>query len=228
MTATGVGARCPADREPIMTAFDAYLGQMAAHGRVDLWFEMRMAVRNTRNFGGLPALAEVLGVTRAAIQNAGGIGVFRVDTTGRYFGPAASGGDLVAIVPVFEIGPDGEAALVDLVAFRTNDPSRTWIRTGLARALGLWYADAIRAATPIWRLPSDPPPPVLKLYATPLSWLHAACNGACILNTVWVDYVLSGVEAVVAENALHARHLHEALPKRGLPKILLREERAAA
>ncbi|MCH7656530.1 MAG: hypothetical protein IIC95_11215 [Chloroflexi bacterium] len=162
------------------------------------------------------------------MRQTGGVGVLRIATEGRFFEPAATGGDLAVIVPDYRIDEDGGAELVDLIGFRINTPSKTWVRTGHTRALGSWHADAIRDAMPIWRLPNDPPPPVLKIYRTPLSWLRAACDGACILNTDWVDYVLSGVEAVVAENALHARHLHEALPKRGLPKILLREERTAA
>ena len=122
---------------------DAYLGNLDAGGSADLLFEMQMAVRGTRAYGGLPALARVLGITHEAIKNAGGVGVLRITTEGRYFEPVAAGGDLAVVVPVYEIKDDGGAELTDLVAFRIDAPSRTWIRTGYARALGLWLLDSL-------------------------------------------------------------------------------------
>lgn len=217
-------------------ALDAYLGNLAAGGSADLLFEMRLTVRGTRHYGGLPALAGALGITHEAIKSAGGLGILKITTDlkitteGRYFEPAANGdGHLAVIVPVYEINSDGGAVLVDLVASRIDAPSRTWIRTGYARALGSWNADAIRDATPIWRLPSDPPLPVLMLYRTPLSWLRAACDGTCIINSTWAEYVLGGIGRVQPEDDGHARDLHRELTGRPtrLPQIVVPQERAA-
>ena len=211
------------------TSFRAYVGGLAAGAGTDLWYEMQVAVRSTRGYGGLPALAGALGITRKAIDNAGGIGLLRVTASGRFFEPAADG-DLAVIVPDYRINEDSTGAeLFDLVAFRIDNPSRTWIRTGYARALGLSNADAVRDATPIWRLPNDPPPPVLKLYRTPLSWLRAACDGSCILSPTWTEYVLGAIGRVLPEDDRHAHELHRELHGRParLPQIVLPQERAA-
>lgn len=210
--------------------FNTYVGSLAAGGSADLWFEMQMAVRSTHHYGGLSALAGALDVTREAIRYAGGLGLLRIATTGRYFEPAAPGGDLAVIVPDYRIDEDGDGAeLVDLVAFRVGNQSRTWVRTGYARALGAWNADAILDATPNWRLPNDPPPPVLRLYRTPLSWLRALCDGACILNPAWAEYLLGGIGRVQPEGDRHAHDFHRVLRKHpvSLPRIVVPREPAA-
>lgn len=183
--------------------------------------EVLEAIRQAARRGPPDILGDALDVDAGVVRSTG-IGLVRAGFHGDFWEPEEAGQTAVT-VPVLD-----DAVVVDIVVFRLDAPHRWWVRSGYGKALGLDAADEVRAATPIWRLPSDPPPPALKLFETPLSWLRATCDGACILNTVWVDYVLSGVEAVVAENPCHARQLYTALPRRGLPKILLREERAAA
>lgn len=70
-------------------------------------------------------------------------------------------------LPVFE---DGE--LVDLVAFRSGQPSQWLLRTGAGWALGL--EGGLQRHT--W---GDDPVP---LAASPLEWLQAECRGVCILD----------------------------------------------
>lgn len=189
-----------------------------------LWEEMQAAVRLSRDYGGHRVLAELLGITREAIQRAGGLGLLRITTEGRYFEPAKHGGDLVAVVPAFELDiANSEPELVDLIAFRTSDPTQTWIRTGWARALGGWNGDLVRDATPIWRLPDDPPLPALKIYRTPLSWLRAACDGVCVLNPAWTEHVLAEIGRIQPEDVDHAHEVFRELRERpgSLPKIVV-------
>ena len=179
------------------------------------------AIRTAARRGPPDILGEALGVDAAVVRGTG-IGLVSAGFHEDFWEPEEAGQTAVT-VPVLE-----DAVVVDIVVFRLDAPNRWWVRSGYGKALGLDAADQVRAATPIWKLPNDPAPPPLPTYSTPLSWLRNGAAGAMILHEKWADYVLGGIDAVVAEDRDHAHDLHAALPKRSLPKILLREERAAA
>ena len=183
--------------------------------------EVLAAIRQAARRGAPGVLGEALGVDAGVVRNTG-IGLVSAGFYGDFWEPEEAGRRAVT-VPILEDG-----VVVDIVVFRLDAPHRWWVRSGYGKALGLDAADQVRAATPIWRLPNDPPPPPLPLYSTPLSWLQNGAAGVVILHPRWSDYVLGEIDSVIAEDSGHARDLHVALPKRGLPKILLREERAAA
>jgi len=63
--------------------------------------------------------------------------------------------------------------IIDLVAWRSLQPFRWWLRSGLGWALGQdnW---TYRSA---WDV-GDP----FAVHATPLDWLRAGCNGICIVD----------------------------------------------
>ena len=183
--------------------------------------EALAAIRTAARRGGPDVLGEALGVTAEVVLNTG-IGLVSAGTYGDFWEPEEAG-LLFTTVPVIDAG-----AVIDIVVFRIDQPHHWWVRSGCGKALGLDAADEVRGDTPIWKLPNDPPPPALPIFSTPLSWLQHGAAGVVVLHERWCDYTLEGVEAVVAEDSHHARHLHDTLPKRSIPKILMREERAAA
>ncbi len=128
---------------------------------------------NTHQSGQL----ENLGVSRQAILRGGGLGWARVCATGRLYEPSATGG-IAFIQPVwdgpapsiYQLGDD--TALIDLIAWRLDDPGR-WLCREVTptAALGQEYLDAAHF---------DNKPVVLFL--TPLDWLKADCRGAVLLE----------------------------------------------
>lgn len=118
-------------------------------------------------------------------------------------------GSLHVISPVYA---DGE--LIDLIAWRSEQPMNWAWRTGLGWALG-----ADETSRDYW--PGDPP---LQLHATPLDWLRAGGTGMCVLD--WeADELeeLRGISAIEADEMVAVR-LHRALSKpRRLPTIIKRK-----
>ena len=179
------------------------------------------AIRLAARRGPPTTLAEAIDVSVVSILSAA-VGLVRADTFGDFWEPSEDG-QLFLTVPAI-----GWSEVVDLVVFRLDTPERWWVRTGYAKALGLDDAAIVRAATPIWRLPGDPLPPSLPVFATPLSWLRNDAAGVVILHEKWAEYVLGGIDAIIAEDSNHARHLHAALLRCSGPKVRLRREHAAA
>lgn len=212
----------------VMMVFDAYLGQLAAHGHLDLHTELREAMRRVSDFGGFSVLTEALGITRAAVGQSGGLGVMKISTSGRHFTPVAThgaGGAVAVILPVWE--PDLGGDLVDLLAFRLDRPALFFLRTGYAKCLGRSSADDVRSNTTLWDLPGEVHPS-LALFPNPLIWLRADCQGTVVLNPAWLSYALEGVRAVSAHNERHMAALYKLLAWPGAPKIFLRQQREAA
>ena len=117
------------------------------------------------------------GVSAAARICAGGLTAPNVVTAGRLFVPSETGDPVFAIPiydgrpPSFE-NPDPTAPLVDLCAFRLDEPERWWLRIDEPHlVLGKdKFFNAILSGSKI------------ILHATPLQWLQAECEGACPLD----------------------------------------------
>jgi|TARA_R110002049_G_scaffold3488_1_gene26092 hypothetical protein len=152
-----------------------------------------------------------LGVTSTTIATLGHVqapfGVMAVENIGG--GIFQPGGEIPAIVqPVYDDG-----CLIDLVAWRTNDPTAWLLRTGAAWALGV---DAIRINS--W---TDT---AIAIDATPLDWLRGGASGLCILNWVAPEIrTLLRVKSITAEPAI-TRQLRGVLSKPlYFPEITARE-----
>ncbi len=121
-------------------------------------------------------LQEQQGVTREAIHRAGGMAVARIGTTGRLWMPEPTGTPTF-ILPVWA-GPAPSIysiiespVLIDMIAWRPDDPSRWWYRTGEGDTLGIDNLDLAHAEG--WPI---------SLHRTPLDWLRAGCRGAVLLD----------------------------------------------
>ncbi len=108
------------------------------------------------------------GVTSAAWITAGHIATPRITITGRFFTPDPFGKCRSTFVlpvydgePVSEINPDPGIPLVDLLAFRLEEPERWWLRIG-APDLVLGKDQFVTAMVTS---------SMVRLHATPLQWL---------------------------------------------------------
>ena len=117
------------------------------------------------------------GVTTAGWLRAGHLVTPRISTAGRTWTPDPFGMPAYVLPvydgePVSEINPDPSIPLVDLCAFRLEEPDRWYLRRGeWGLVLGL---DQLFTAMVTG---SD-----ITLHATPLAWLQAECEGACPLD----------------------------------------------
>lgn len=123
-------------------------------------------------------------------------------------------GELRLILPVYE---DGE--LLDLCAFRSDDPLDWLLRTGCGWALGLEWG----LCRHTW---GDPVP----LAVSPLDWLRGGAEGLCILD--WdapeLRYLTELPHIICSTDAL-ADQLKAALAKPvRFPEISVKETRLAA
>jgi hypothetical protein len=158
---------------------------------------------------------ERLGVSRDTICTAtryGCLGVRPVTDAGAGLYLPDEDGEPHVIVPVWEDG-----ALVDLCAFRTDNPTAWMLRSGHSWALGLE-----RGLEPhTW---GDP----VTLADTPLDWLRV--GGLCVLDWQAPEIrFLVGVPSLVCQTPEQASLLRTALtaPVR-LPHISVLETRLAA
>ncbi len=117
------------------------------------------------------------GVTSAAWITAGHLATPRITITGRFFTPDPFGGPTFVLPvydgePVSEINPNPGIPLVDLLAFRLEEPERWWLRIGAPHSvLGMdQFVTAMETGG------------IVGLHATPLEWLRAGCVGACPLD----------------------------------------------
>ncbi len=117
------------------------------------------------------------GISSAAWVRAGHLATPRITITGRFFMPDPFGTPAFVVPvydgePVSEINPDPSVPLVDLCAFRIEEPERWWFRIGVPHlVLG---KDQFVAAMQMLRIGNICP--------TPLAWLQAGCNGFCPLD----------------------------------------------
>ena len=123
-------------------------------------------------------------------------------------------GPLHLLLPVW----DGED-LVDLVVFRSGDPSDWRLRTGLGLALGLergWerhhWVDEV------------------ELTLTPLDWLRNGADGLCLVDWDAPDIsMLVSLPRIICPTRESAAQLRQALTRpQPLPPITVKETRLAA
>lgn len=121
------------------------------------------------------------------------------------------------ILPVVENG-----ALVDLLAFRSSDPGRWFLRCGLGTALGLEGGLEPFA----WLLPHEAVP----VHKTPLDWLKAGRVGLCVVDWSTPDLgQLCSIPHLACSDDLLAAWLTAALTRpTHLPKISTQEALAHA
>ncbi len=121
-------------------------------------------------------LLQQRGVTREAIHRAGGLAVARICTVGRLWMPEPTGTPAF-ILPVWNGAAPSiycgveTPVLIDMLAWRPNDPPCWWYRTGDGDALGIDNLDL--AHTEGWPI---------CFATTPLEWLRGNCRGACLLG----------------------------------------------
>ena len=101
------------------------------------------------------------------ISRAGLVGVANIEANGDGTYQRVDHGTAAVILPARE-----NDRIIDLVAFRTGEPGRFWLRAGLAAVLGYDFATMC--------VDLERPLPV---YPTPLSWLRAGGEGLCVLNS---------------------------------------------
>lgn len=134
---------------------------------IDLELELASAAKRTSllTVRRLVSLGVSLTTVAELRRDRWGYGVAPVaDAGGGLFSPGE--GPQHLLLPVHD---DGE--LVDLVAFRANDPANWLVRTGHGWALGLDLGlEAHCRGNPV------------PLWATPLDWLRADCSGLCVLD----------------------------------------------
>lgn len=118
------------------------------------------------------------------------------------------------VMPVMDMGE-----MVDLIAWRTTNPTRWFWRTGLGWALGT-----------DWLLPRWDNGPV-RLFATPLEWLANAGEGMCILDWAAPEIrEMAMLDAIEADEMVGRRLLSILSKPVRLPRMVYRKEvkRAAA
>ena len=121
-------------------------------------------------------LAEA-GITFEAMLRAGDLGVERITTSGRLYTPSPDGFPAI-IMAIWSPAPPSiycavkNPRIVDLIAFRINDPGLWWYHNGDP---GLILGEDYYLAAAIEEVP-------IKVFDSPLSWLRGNCNGACILD----------------------------------------------
>jgi len=157
-----------------------------------------------------------LGVSGPGYVKAGLVGLEHVELFNDLFQPMP-GGVAAYIAPVLDRGE-----LVDLVTWPLDRPVRWALRLGVAFALG---ADAIAEAR---LFPRSAGP--LPLFRTPLSWLLAGCEGACILRPEDAWRELADIAEVVAQDIGHGRAIEKMLspPRRPRPKVLVKQAEGIA
>ena len=121
-------------------------------------------------------LADV-GISSAAWITAGHLCTPRITITGRFFMPDPFGQPAFVLPvwdgePVGELNPDPSIPLVDLCAFRIEEPERWWRRIGAPHlVLGKdQFVGAMQNAR------------IGAICPSPLAWLQAGCEGFCPLD----------------------------------------------
>lgn len=162
-------------------------------------------------------MLQQLGVPDDILLHLPGIGVTPVEVDGSLWQPGGHGPEAV-IIPAFEGPPPCFVAPVeepeqphDLIAFFPDRPSRWWWRVGSASVLG---ADRI-ASSHTWGT-------AVRLYLTPLAWLHGRCDGACLLADDAVDRLIGVTEIITGDPRL-AEHIDALLrrPPAAMPAIFI-------
>ncbi len=117
------------------------------------------------------------GVPAASWITAGHIATPRISTTGRLFVPDPLGHPAL-VLPVYDgppVGPDNpdpSVPLLDLLAFRLEEPERWSLRIGrqgLVLGKQIFIDSMVTGSN-------------ARVCATPLAWLQGGCEGICLLD----------------------------------------------
>ena len=172
----------------------------------DIEREFAAAVANVRQ-PHLDRLREI-GASPASIAHIGSahppFGI--LNGTGERNGSFVPGDGLPhVVVPVVENG-----GLIDYVAWRSGNPARWWLRSGLG-----WLLNADGALSRLW--PGD----ALILHSTPLGWLSAFGVGGVVVDWQSPDISwLRGVERIECSDDMLAATIRRTLDRpRRLPQI---------
>lgn len=165
------------------------------------------------------------GVSFGAMLAGGAVGGARGRTEGRSWFPNPNGA-VLAVLPVYDsaipsiYSPDCDPLLVDLLAWRLDDPGHWYHRTGDCPALLNISEARVRPFL------SEP----LHVWSTPLAWLHAGTRGVVVLDPARARKWLISVPEVVAENVALAERLDAIIrqPDPHLPRVTVPREAIAA
>ena len=120
------------------------------------------------------------------------------------------------IVPVYERGE-----MLDIIAFRTAEPTRIWRYVGVVDMLGYDVLNTI-----VW--PGDR----VRVVTTPLDWIAATGDAVCILDWTLPDRELSPMRdyaAVDCDSPMLAARLRKRLSQpRRMPQIIAMGAASAA
>ncbi len=161
---------------------------MLPHDLIREWLALPDIGRGDRQ------LLDRRGVTREAIHRAGGLAVTRISTAGRLWMPESTGAPAF-VSPVWagaapSIYSSVETpVLIDMIAWRPDDPTRWWYRTGEGAVLGTDNLDLAHAEG--WPI---------CLARSPLEWLQADCRGAVLLDHCEARWAGAGLHETDAES----------------------------
>jgi len=165
------------------------------------------------------------GITGRAMIAVGLVGVARIEVGRAGLYQPADHGLPVLILPCWDrapVRPDGsvawDAVPVDLVAVRTDDPGRWWLRRGAVTLLGEWLLDHAL-------LGDDP----IRVYRDPLAWLRAGGDGVVVLDDAGFDILANLPAGLVAEDVEHGQEIRARLSRPlPVPRIFVAADRRAA
>jgi len=150
-----------------------------------------------------------LGVSGAALVAIGLIGVAAIETDRHGLYQPADHGRPALIVAAWDrppIRPDGsvawDAVPVDLVAVRTDDPGRWWLRRGSVCLLGDHMID-------YYVLGADP----VRVHRDPIAWLRAGGDGVVVLEDDGYDILANLPAGLVAEDVEHGERIKARLAR---------------
>lgn len=173
---------------------------------VDLAAEMLAAVERVQ--GGI---ADRMRALRIPIdEDRPLVGLARIVTTpDGTFEPHPEGAPHIIVAEGIHEPSLGWREIIDLVAFRSDAPDRWWLRRDMVDVLG---SDGIDKAS-FARRP-------LILHPTPLAWLQAGAQGACVVHwSLDPRSVFAGITDVVCATAALRRRLEQRLAEVSRPHL---------
>lgn len=161
---------------------------------------------------------QALGVGFEALNRCGYATVIRIHVDGQFWQPDPHGtGALVMPVwmggevpSIYTDGPTG--TLADIIAWTTDKPDQWYFRRG---EHGLVLGDDNLGRADLFREP-------IRLHRTPLDWMRAAGDGACLLDhSPGVLERLRAVGEIIADDLDHGLEIERRLqqPAPTVPKI---------
>lgn len=146
----------------------------------------------------------------------GGLLVANAEVSGETWQPMPDGRKLLVLACDLAADENGTSEIVDLLAFDPREPSRWWLRRGVAHWINGWEVDR-RTSAGSWTIV----PPItadvratfeaLPVWRNPLSWLRAGCVGAVPLTAEALEDLRYIDSPVICEDFDHAEEIERAL-----------------